>query len=253
MKFECLYSQVAAQIVHCIENAVGDSIREDIRKNNLRTTNSVPSRIWDLLNTALLDSLDATDCCVSTAHRGPWQMVIIFEKTSGSVITLMREKRFAELKRAQQRRLRMHYVDMLPKMFNRELLSDCGQQSFLPKEFSDENDLAILVQRLLSDLVSDISIVRNHVLVLFDTNGFQLTSVRAVMITPNLEIASGCEADWSKYISSNESVIVEQVNEPLAPANDPHHGLKFKAKATARQQRHVRLLKEDNAAKSENN
>lgn len=43
-------------------------------------------------------------------------------------------------------------------------VSDCGQQSFLPKEFSDENDLAILVQRLLSDLVSDISIVRNHVI-----------------------------------------------------------------------------------------
>lgn len=252
MKFECLLSQIAAQIVHCIENAVGDGIREDIRKNKLRTTNSVPSRIWDLLNTALLDSLEATDCCVSTAHRGPWQMVVIFEKTSGSVITLMREKRFGELKKAQQRRSKMHYVDMLPKMFNRELLADCGQQTFLPKEFSDENDLAILVQRLLSDLVSDISIVRNHVLVLFDTNGFQLTSVRAVMITPDLEIASGCEADWAKYISSNESIIVEQVDNPIDPTNDPHHGLKFKAKATARQQRHVRLLQEDGAANAGN-
>lgn len=253
MKFECLYSQVAAQIVHCIENAVGDSIREDVRRNNLRTTNSIPSRIWDLLNTALLDSLDATDCCVSTAQRGPWQMVIIFEKASGTVITLMREKRFAELKRAQQRRSRMHYVDMLPKMFNRDLLADCSQQSFLPKEFSDEADLVFLVQRLLRDLVSDISIVRNHVLVLFDTRGFQLTSVRAVMITPNLEIASGCEADWSKYISTTESVIVEQVNEPLAPANDPRHGLKLKAKATARQQRYARLLQEDDTVKAGTN
>ena len=73
------------------------------------------------------------------------------------------------------------------------------------------------------------------------------------MITPNLEIAPRCEADWSKYITTNESVIVEQVNEPLAPANDPHHGLKFKAKATARQQHHVRLLKEEDTVKAGNN
>lgn len=252
MKLENINSQIAAQIVRCIENAVGDGIREDINKNHLRTANSVPARIWDLLNTDLLDSLEATDCGVSTAQRGPWQMVIIFEKASSSIITLMREKRFAELKRAQKHRSKMHYVDMLPKMFNNELLSDCDQQSFLPKEFSDENDLAVLVQRLLKDLVSDISIVRNHVLVLFETSGFQLTSVRAVMITPNLEIASGCEADWTMYISTNESVIVEQVSPPLAHTSDPHHGLKLSAKATARKQSPVKLLQENSATKAEN-
>lgn len=248
MEFSCFPSQVASQIVRCIENAVGDDIREDIRQNKLRTTNSVPFRIWDYLNKNLLESLDSEDCCVATTYRGPWQMVVIFEETTGAVITLMREKRFAELKRAQKRRSRLHYVDILPMMFNSDLLVDYDQQTFLPKEFSDEHDLPILVQQLLRDLVSDISIVRNHILVLFDTDGFHLTHVRAVMITPNLDIAAGCEADWTQYISSSESVVVEQVAEHSAPFNDPHHGLKFKAKATARQNRNIQLLRADDIA-----
>ena len=66
MKFSCFPSQVASQIVRCIENAVGDDIREDIRQNKLRTTNSVPFRIWDYLNKNLLESLDSEDCCVAT-------------------------------------------------------------------------------------------------------------------------------------------------------------------------------------------
>lgn len=253
MKFDCFPDHVAAQIVRCIETAVGDNIREDIYRNKLRTTNSIPSRIWDLLNTELLETLSATDCCVSTARRGPWQMVIVFEKSSGSVITLMREKRFSELRRAQPNRLRMHYVDMLPKMFNDDLLADCSQQSLFPKEFSDENDLTCLVHRLLDDLVSDISVVRNHILVLFETSGFQLTTVRAVMITPNLDIAMGCEANWSKYISVDESAIVEQLEESHSAMTDPHHGLKLKAKATARQQQNIRLRREDNVFGAANN
>lgn len=248
MKFESIVSSIAQNIamsvVKCIETAVGDGIREDLQKSKLRTTNSKGSRIWDLLNTELLDSMDTIECSSAIANRGAWQMVVLFEKTSGCVMTLMREKRFAELKKAQKRRKRMHYVDMLPKMFNSELLSDHDQIVLFPKEFEDEHDLAVLVQRLLCDLVSDISIVRNHVLVLFDTIGFQLTSVRAVMITPNLDVASGCEENWNKYISSNESVIVQQVEDPKSPANNPQHGLKLTQKATSRQRRHIQIHQE---------
>lgn len=255
MKFENMINSIskniAISIVKCIESAVGDGIREDLQKNNLRTTNSKGSRIWDLLNTALLDSMDTVECSTAVSNRGPWQMVVLFEKSSGSVMTLMREQRYAELKKAQKRRNRMHYVDMLPKMFNSELLSDHEQITLFPKEFADENDLAVLVQRLLGDLVSDISVVRNHVLVLFDTRGFHLTNVRAVMITPNLDIASRCEVNWSKYISSNESIIVQQVEDPESPANNPHHGLKLTGKAATRKQRLIRLRQEGDAEKTE--
>lgn len=47
MHAECsmLPSEIAQIIVSCVENAVGDDIRSDIRRNRLKTTNSVPARI----------------------------------------------------------------------------------------------------------------------------------------------------------------------------------------------------------------
>lgn len=226
-------SDVIAKIVRCVEYAVGDDIREDIQRNHLQTRNSVPSRIWDLLNTNIIKTLNTAECTIAKAHRGPWEMLVIFEKTSQCIFTFMREKRFSEIQKRQRTRSNMHYVDMLAKQFNQNLLADCRQLSFLPHTFSDEDRLAELVQTMLSDLSEDVDIVRNHVLVLFDTIGFQLTHIRAVMVTPSLDIASGCDDNWSNYISGYESV-VEKVSDPEAPENQPNRGLKLNQKAIAR-------------------
>lgn len=221
-------------IVSCIEEAVGDRILEDIRKNSLKTTNSVPSRIWDYINTGLIEELNVENCSTVRSFRGPWQMAIVYEKTTNCIITFMRESRFHQLKKAQSHRNRMHYVDFLAKQFNDRLKDPHQQLTLLPSHtFSDEDRLAELVQQLLTDLVDDVSVVRNHVMVLFESFDFQLTSVRAVMVTPNLEIADGCDVNWSQFICGN-SVIVEQVVTPSAPNNNPTHGLKLKARASER-------------------
>ena len=49
----CFPSEVRVKIVKCVEDAVKDDILADIQHHSLRTTNSVPTRIWDLLNTNL--------------------------------------------------------------------------------------------------------------------------------------------------------------------------------------------------------
>ena len=154
--------ELITKIVHCVEDAVGDGILADIRHHNLRTTNSVPSRIWDLLNSNLTRTLETEDCTIAETHRGPWQMLIIFEKTTQCIYTFMREKRFAELRRFQRRRVHMHYLDMLAMQFNKELLADQQQLALFPHTFSDENMLAEKVQTLLHDLEDEIPIVRNH-------------------------------------------------------------------------------------------
>ena len=46
-------SELIAKIVRCVEDAVGDDIRADIRQHDLQTRNSIPARIWDLLNTVM--------------------------------------------------------------------------------------------------------------------------------------------------------------------------------------------------------
>ena len=227
-------TSLISKVVQCVEDAVGDDIQADVQRNDLQTHNSVPSRIWDLLNTNIVKTLETENCTIAKAHRGPWEMLVIFEKTSQCVITFMREKRFAELRRRQRQRKRMHYIDMLARQFNKELLADQHQLSFIPHEFSDEERLAELVQALLHDLGGDSDIVRHHVLVLFDTVGYQLTHIRAVMVTPSLDIARGSEQDWSQYIRAEESTVVEKVMDPVAPENQPNRGLTLTAKAMAR-------------------
>lgn len=225
---------LAAKIVRCVEDAVGDDIQADIRRNDLQTRNSVPSRIWDLLNTNIIKTLDTEDCTIAKAHRGPWEMLVIFEKSSQCILTFMREKRFAELRKRQWQRKRMHYIDMMARQFNKGLLADQQQLCLIPQKFSDEERLAEFVQTLLLDLGSDADIVRHHVLVLFDTVGYQLTHIRAVMVTPSLDIAQESEQDWSKYIKVDESIVVEKVADPVAPENQPSRKLSLTAKAMAR-------------------
>ena len=72
-------------------------------------------------------------------------------------------------------------------------------------------------------------------LVLFDTVGYQLTHVRAVMVTPSLDIAQNSEQDWSQYIAADESTVVEKVPNSNVPGNQPNRGLHLTAKAMARQ------------------
>lgn len=88
---------------------------------------------------------------------------------------------------------------------------------------------------MLHDLEGDAEIVRHHVLVLFETVGYQLTYIRAVMVTPSLDIAQNSEQDWSRYIAADESAVVEKVAKPKAPGNQPNCGLSLTARAMARQ------------------
>lgn len=242
-------SQLIYTIVSCIEDAVGDDIRADVQNNDLQTRNSVPARIWDILNTNLLKRLNTDNCSIARAHRGPWEMLVIYEKSTQCIITFMREKRFSELRKRQRKRSKMHYVDMLARQFNRNLSPDQHQFCLFSHIFSDEDRLNESVGALLHNLNDDADIVRNHVLVLFETSGYQLTSVRAIMVTPNLEIA--CEQNWSSFIRREQSIIVEKVSDAIAPENQPNHGLKLKSKAIARQKARPEKKKNTTEAKKE--
>lgn len=237
--------ELISKIVRCVEEATGNDIRIDIQKNNLQTRNSVPARVWDLLNTNLINELDIDECTIAKTKRGPWEMLVIFEKTTQCVFTFMREKRFEELKKQQCKRRNMHYVDMLSKQFNSDLIAEENQLSLFEVSFSDEDRLSELVQNLLSELKGDADIVKNHVLVLFETVGYQLTHIRAVMVTPSLDIAKDCDENWSQYISGNESAVVEKIEAPASPSNQPSRGLSLKQKALNRQKSNSKIKEAD--------
>ena len=84
--------------------------------------------------------------------------------------------------------------------------------------------------------MSDFSgIIENHILILFDASSNIVTSVRALLLTPHLEIA--LSESWSRYlsipykanalpyiddISSDEDILVSLKDDPNSP--DPTSG-----------------------------
>lgn len=243
--------ELISTIVRCVEDAFGDDILADIRRHDLQTKNSIPSRRWDLLNTNLIKNLDIEDCPIIITKRGPWEMVVVLEKSTQCILTFMREKRFSELCKSKRNRQNMHYIDMLSQHFNKDLRSNQQQLNFSHYTFSDENRLAEQVQEMLHDFESNSEIIRHHVLILFETVGYQLTHIRAVMLTPSLEIAQNSEQDWSQYIASDESTVVEKVTNPSAPGNQPNRGLSLTAKAMARQKSRPKQKEVEIARKEE--
>ena len=134
-------------------------------------------------------------------------------------------------------------LDALAKIFNGQLSAPNGQTSLFPEQtFSDEDKMSETVERIILSLSTESTCIQNHVLVLFESFNFSLTSVRAIIVDSHLN--SVYEQSWNEYISINESSVVDKVDEPNSPANNPSKGLKLTAKATARKQS-VALRKED--------
>ena len=219
-------------VVECIYNAIGDGIKEDIALHKLRTHNSIPSRIWDLINTNICERLNTYDCTTTTPKRGPWEIVVIFEKETEYIYTIMREKRFRELKKSIPKRNRMHYIDLFAHHLNPDLLAPVGQTTMIPVRFDDEDKLMESIQRILAGFSEEAREIKRHALILFESSNYDLTSVRVAIVDTNLDIVA--EQDWSKYIPVQESSITEKVIDPHNPSNTPSRGLKLTEKAAAR-------------------
>lgn len=230
-------------VMRSISEAVGDLIKEDVKRNRLRTHNGNGGRIWDFLNTELCEGFNSPDCMAYVTQRGPWEMVMVYERESKRLFTFMREARFATIRKEAYKRRRMHYLDMLTRHLNKELLAPVGQTSLFENKFDDQDDLHELVGRLLCTLQRDGAVIERHVLVLFESQNYQLTSIRAVMLDSNLDIVT--EENWSNKIIANDSVIVDSVDVPNDPANDPNRGLRLTSKAAARKKEKMRIKEKD--------
>lgn len=241
----------ASIIVKAIYDATGDDINEDVRSRRLKTQNSTPFRIWDLINTNVCREIDGLDCITHSAKRGPWELVIIYDTESKFIYTIMREKRFRDLHRKLCSRKKMHYVDMLARHLNPDLLAPVGQIMFEPVEFEDEKELAANVQTLLSGLMAEEVTILRHVMILFESSNLGLTKIRAVMVDSNLDIV--VEENWSEHIPVQVSTIADTVSDIAAPSNKPTRTLKLSSKALERKKKQQRVRTEQEDAENYKN
>jgi len=166
---------LARVIVTSIQNACGDSIKEDVRRQRLVTQNSVPTRIWDLLNTALYENAPLYNCTAETTKRGPWQMLLIFDPHSGLLFNIMRETRFKELCRCAPSKRKYHYLPCLTSALNQDLIA--GEKQVQMEQVGEVDLDFDIVHKIVTSMLHDLrlseDVVRHHALVLFMPPGLR--------------------------------------------------------------------------------
>lgn len=216
-------------IVKCIFNAVGDDIKEDIKRNRLDMhNNGDANRIWDFINRELKDNfLEQYDTVVSKTKRGPWIMSPVFERKTGTLVTLMREARYKELKKGST----MHYVKALASCLNDDIIPNKGEQTLFDICESDEEkeEKKKITKKILDSLCISSEIVEQYAVVLFESNNYELISLRCCILNGSLEIID--QENWNMYIPVKESSVVEQIDNENELSNHPNRGISLKDKA----------------------
>lgn len=243
-------------IAKCLSNAVGDDIREDIRHNRLDEHNNGDShRIWDFINRNLAENFyDAHNTVVAKTKRGSWVMTPVFEETTRTLITLMREARFKQLKAANANgESKFHYVTALTECLNEELITLEGELTLF--DFDDNEDDKSQKQQIVGKILNDLQVplqeVNQYAVVLFETKNYELFSLRCCILDSNLDIIA--QEDWSNYIAVRESVVVEQINTEDEIQNRPNRGIGLKEKAIAKKGQKRNYARKQQQGKEEKN
>lgn len=91
-----------------ISNAIGDDIKEDVKAQELIVQNSTPIRTWDHLYTKLCKKFNGFDIVARPTRRGSWDLVPIFERSTGFLYVVMRESRLKALRKDSTKRVNAH-------------------------------------------------------------------------------------------------------------------------------------------------
>lgn len=217
-------------IAKCLVDAVGDDIKADIQ--GLVTQNGTAARIWDFINTNICKQFSKSDVIANPTKRGGWELVPAFDRSTGTIYSLMREQRFSLLKKELPKRRNAHYVDALVRSLNANLIAPQHQTSLfssLPNKFNNDKRMQEIVQKIIFDLGIPNELVKRHALILFKSSNNELSSLRCCIVDSNLDIVK--EADWNNYIKFNESIIADKLTDKTSAYVNPTAGLKFRTKA----------------------
>lgn len=232
-------------LVRCVFNGIGDDIKQAIMRNKLdrSTMNSYAILIWDIIYRNVLKCFENdSDIIVAFTRRAPWNLIVIYDKQTRNIITLMREERLKQIQKDKNGW--KHYLTQLVTELNKQLENQ--QQTF---DDYDEDYGKQSVQRICGDLSITPDMVNGHSLVLFSSNDYFLHSIRCVRLNRLLEICE--EEDWNEYIGAEESLIVDQAEDVTDKHNDPTNGLSLKTKALERKKQHQNIAVKSDAKSKE--
>lgn len=181
-------------ISNAIYRAVTNDLPEIIYDNNLPTSLGSGLFRWNFINRNLSETFD-TEFEHVLASRGGWKLLLLRDKRTNLSFSIMSEPNFRKLQKRRSKDI--HYLEALIST-NKSRRPLFDQLSiFGNNQPRDENVLAVLRNKLLSGFSG---VVEEHVLILFDYDFTGVTSARAVLLTPKMEIA--VSEDWTQYLQS---------------------------------------------------
>ncbi|MEK3719261.1 DUF5986 family protein [Paenibacillus sp. FSL H8-0034] len=205
MKFESripLSDQEKSAFIEAIYNAHKNDIRDFILEYDLETQNCIHFLRWDFTNTNIIRKFQGQRFQCLKVKRGPWKFVLIYDRETMFLYSLMRDKRFGELQDRTSRQ-RVHYADALAS-HNQSLEDVSDVERFLEQDLFDMDGAiwADEVQEVLKELTANIEgEVKYYSVITFSSEKDEITSVSAYIPTASLGIAF--EENWNEHITAD--------------------------------------------------
>ena len=134
----------------------------------------------------------------SKLRRGAWRAPVLFCPAKHVLLTLMTESTFKDLQRKKNNK--GHYLYGCAS-FNSDIEAEQTCIDLPDETNSSEKWIVQTREQLARAVQADVGDIAGHILVLFDVVNDVVVKVRAVRLTPELEISQE-EEDWSPYIKA---------------------------------------------------
>lgn len=167
--------------------------------NNLTERNGYGQFRWNPIITQLREKCQHLGWIdFNVCRRGAWKTPVLFHATLRDLITFMTEDTFKTVQRRKDKG--SHYL-CGGASFNQNIKAKYEQLELeLPGVLPDmEKWVAKSREELAVAVGASVGEIEGHILVLFDAQVDRLLTVRAVRLTPSLEISTE-EENWTQYI-----------------------------------------------------
>ncbi|MCL2285417.1 MAG: DUF5986 family protein [Firmicutes bacterium] len=197
-------------ITYGIATAITQDIPDLIREHNLPTTNGIPLARWNWVHKRVSENLGGRFQS-KYVSRGGWKVLLLYEQILGFTFSIMSEANLLSKQKSLPKNI--HYLEALVAK-NPKTDAIVGQLRLPGIEINRE---VSIVEQLRDKLLSDfVGIIQNHITIIFDSSLNTVTSARAVLLTPQLDISYS--EDWSHlikepYIIGKASILEEMKDE----------------------------------------
>lgn len=189
------------EIIGGIENA--DYLYEEyVKTENFLTHNGRGGSKWNYINKTINETLPADKFQIEVMQRGIWEFLGIYDKVTGYLYTLMREKNLSNLRKNAESKL-FHYINALSKLneyLDGSYYTVNQQMSLLGDSLYNEEGEDEL-ERILGLLIKKIDgKIKCYTLISFDISNGQVTSIKGIV--PAIGMGYYKEEVWDQVLVS---------------------------------------------------